>query len=178
MWGDIFMSAGKQLGSFIYARKQAESDRKWRDYNNAMVNLQNGQNQNALTVNALLAKRRFTQTALQIQKSGYATQASVELSAASTGTVGRSVNMQLFDVSRTTNEAHNRNRQELDDTFLEIDNKRQQSAMGAQTNLDLRSLPGPNPLTHMLGFAGDVLSNKEFRERYTNGRTGTPQGGR
>ena len=170
MWGDIFLSGGKAIGSYFAAKKQAEADRKWQAYNNAMTRLQDGMNQNALTINALLAKRKAQQQAVQIQQSEYTTKASVELAAAVTGTVGRSVNMQLFDVARTADQARNRNQQELDDTFLDIQHKREQSAMGAQINLDLRSLPSPNPVTYMLGFAGDVMSNKEVRARLGSGK--------
>lgn len=156
MWADIFMSAGTNIGSYFAARNKAKADRQWQKYNNAMTRIQDGQNQNALTTNELLARRRHKQQAVQIQKSEFSTKASVEVSAAAAGTVGKTVNMMLFDVTRTANEAQNRNDQELDDTFMQINHQRQQSAMGAQMNLDLRSIPSPSPLTYALGFAGDA----------------------
>lgn len=161
MWADIFMSAGTNIGSYFAARSKAKADRKWQQYNNAMVRLQDGQNQNTLTTNELLARRRHKQQAIQIQKSEFATKASVEVSAAAAGTTGKNVNMMLFDVTRTATEAQARNDTELDDTFLQINHQRQQSALGAQMNLDLRSIPSPSPLTYALGFAGDAYKALE-----------------
>lgn len=141
------------VGGFIAAQRKAESDRKWQAYNNKMVRLQDAQNQNSITTNENMRKERKATQVMQVQMSERATSASAEVAAASTGTIGRSVNMVLFDIGR--NAASARQAIEKDDDWqdAQTDNQRLQSAMQAEMQVDLRQIPGPNPATMMLGVA-------------------------
>lgn len=147
----------QSIGSFIAAGKKAESDRKWQDYNNRMTRLQDAQNQNALTSNENMRKERKHVQLMQVKMSETATKASAEVSAASTGTIGRSVNMVLFDVGR--NAARARSSIEKDDDWqdAQTDNQRMQSAMQTELQLDLRSIPGPSAASLMLGIGSGLV---------------------
>ena len=149
------------IGSFIAAGKKAESDRQWQEYNNKMTRLQDAQNQNALTTNENMRKERKHAQLMQVQKSETATKASAEVSAAATGTIGRSVNMVLFDIGR--NAANARTAIEKDDKQqdAQTDNQRMQSAMQTELQLDLRHIPGPSPATLMLGIGGGLIKGMQ-----------------
>lgn len=144
------------IGSYITASKKAESDRKWQDYTNKMTRLINAQNQNSLTTNENMMHERQQVSRMNVAKSEYSTEASAEVAAAATGTVGRSVNMVLFDIAR--NAAGARSRIDRDENFQEaqIDNQRQQSEMQTAQQIDTRYIPDPNPATAMLGIASDM----------------------
>lgn len=144
------------IGSLIYGSKKAKSDAKWQDYNNRMVMIQNGMNQNAITTNENMRRERLAIQKFSLQKQEMATIASAEVAAAATGTIGRSVNMVLFDINR--NAAQTRARMDKDSDYAEEQarNQRENAAMGAQTQLDLRTIPSPNPATAMLGIAGSI----------------------
>lgn len=141
------------IGSFIAESRKAEADRKWQAYNNAMVRLQDGQNQNSITTNENMRKERKATQVMQVQMSERATAASAEVSAAATGTTGNSVRAVLFDIGR--NAARARQQIEKDDDWqdMQTDQQRLSSAMSAEMNVDLRQIPTPNPTTMMLGIA-------------------------
>jgi hypothetical protein len=145
-----------QLGSYMAAQKKAEADRAWQDYNNRMTRMADAQNQNALTANENMLRERVHTMRKQIGMAEAATTASAEVAAAATGTTGRSVNMVLFDIER--NAAGKREDLERDEKMqlMQIDNKRQQSAFSAQAQLDLRTIPDPNPASYILGLTSDL----------------------
>ena len=146
----------QSVGSFIYQSRKAENDRLWQDYNNRMVRIQDGMNQNAITTNENMRKERLAMQKFSLQKQEMATTATAEVAAAATGTVGRSVNMVLFDINR--NAAQARAKLDRDDEYgdEQARNQREQSAMGAQLQLDLRDIPNPNPATMLMGIAGNI----------------------
>ena len=133
-----------QFGSFIAAGQKAESDRKWQAYNNKMTRLQDAMNQNSITTNENMRKESKHKQLMQIMKSERSTLASAEVSAASTGTIGRSVNMVLKDINR--NAATARAGIEKDDDWqdAQTDNQRLQSAMQTEMQIDLRHIPNPS----------------------------------
>lgn len=146
----------ESVGSFIYQRRKAENDRKWQAYNNKMVRIQDGMNQNAITTNENMRQERLAMQKFAVQKQEMSTLASAEVAAAASGTVGRSVNMVMHDISR--NAADMRGRLDQDDEYAkeQARNQREQSAMGAQLQLDLRSIPNPNPASMLMGIAGNL----------------------
>lgn len=156
--GKLGLDIISQVGSFIVQSRQAAADRKWQAYNNKMTRLQDAINQNALTSNERMRKEKKAVQLLQVQKSEGATVAKAEVSAAATGTVGRSVNMVIFDIKR--NAATARQSIERDDEMADeqTDHQRMLSAMSAQMQLDLRSLPGPSAGTLLAGL-GSTLYN-------------------
>lgn len=165
MWSDLQIQGGSSLvqtiGSFIAASKKAASDRLWQEYNNKMTRLADAMNQNALTTNENMAVERSQLQEFQIRKSEMITEATAEVSAAATGTTGRSVNAVLKDISRNAANASARRQLDLRNQFLQIDNQRQASAMQAQTQIDHSVIPSPNPATYILGFAADYTKLRQ-----------------
>ena len=145
------------FNSFITASKQAKQDRLWQEYNNKMVKMQDGMNQGVITTNDLMRKDRKQTQLMQIAKSEAAVTASAEVSAASTGTVGNSVNMTLFDIGRNASNA--RVALERDDDLQDVQsmNQRMQSAMGAEMQIDRKKINGPSPASLLLGLGEGVI---------------------
>jgi hypothetical protein len=178
-WTDIALSGAKSLGSFILSSAEAKNKRKWQKYNNAMLMLQSGQNNNVLTDNENMARERSAEEAFLIRRSEYITKASVEVEAAASGTVGRSVNMVLFDVGRNAAVADRDRQRDLDLQYLGFDNQRRQLAMETKMSLDTSDIPNPNPFSAALGFLGDTAGSwGDFKPmtataRTTSGNTGS-----
>lgn len=170
-WGDFAFSSGlsavKSGVSYLQAKEQAASDRRWQRYNNAMTMIAAGQANNAVTYNENLARERSTQQGVAIRRSEFITSASVEAAAAASGTTGRSVNQVLFDVERAAAEADSNRVNDLENQQEAFQQQRQQIAQQAMTQQDLRTIPSPSLATAMLGFATDVT--KQYREEKKRG---------
>ena len=148
----------QSVGSFIAAGQKAESDRKWQAYNNKMVRLQAGMNENVLTTNENMRKERKANQLMQVQLSEHATAATVEVSAAATGTIGRSVAMTLKDVSRNASRARQAIEKDDDMQDLQTDNQRLQNAMQTEMQIDLRHIPKPSMASLMLGMGSGLVT--------------------
>lgn len=162
-WSDMkvsgLTSVIQGVGSYIVAKKQAADDKRWRDYNNAMTNLQNAQNQNTITTNENLAIERSAEQAYQIRKSEYITKASAEVQAAATGTTGNSVDMVLFDIGRNAADADAKRLMDLEAQVLGFNNQRVTSNMQTAASIDYRVTPTPS-LTSSLLMTGADLTNQ------------------
>ena len=145
------------LGSYITASKKAKSDRKWQKYNNQLTNMQNAQNQNSITTNRLLIRERTFNQEQQIYKSEKATYASAEASAAASGTIGRSVNMVLFDINR--NAASARAANDLDAQYQDMQQVDQSISSQLQTymQMDLRKITGPSASSLLFGMSSSLV---------------------
>lgn len=156
------LSGGLQLvdtfNSYITASANRKVQQKWQEYNNAMVRFQNAQNQNGITTQELIRKESKGAKLLQIQKSERSTLAQAEVSAATTGTVGRSVNMQLFDIQR--NAADARANIETTDDYQDIvtQTQRWQSTIAAEMQMDRRPLPSAGSSAALLGIGSTLLN--------------------
>jgi hypothetical protein len=161
MWADnamLAVSGLKSLVGYSDARKQAVQDKKWQNYNNAMVRIQDAGNQNAITTNENIAREKATSDKFAVRKSAYITKASAEVSAAAAGTTGRSVDIALYDIGRNEAMMIDSVGKDLEAQYLQFTNQREGSAMQAKTSQDFRGLPQPNAATYMLGFATDAYS--------------------
>lgn len=149
------------LGSHKAAKEKAKSDKAWQEYNNKMVRINDALNQNTLTTNQNMRKERTAMQRLQLQRSEYATSAKVEVSAASTGTVGNSVNAALRDVRN--NAAEQQEQLDRDGVWqdLQIQNQRMLSTFQADSAVDLRTIPTPSSASLMLGLAKVGLDNRD-----------------
>jgi hypothetical protein len=159
MWTSQMMSQGfgsamSQIGGFIAKSKQAKSDKLWQKYNNAMVRLQDGLNQNVLTTNENIAREAALEQRFAIRRSEYTVLASANVAAAASGTVGRSVTHTMNDIKRNAARADAQVSQDFEMQKLQITNQRVQSGMQAQMSLDLRKITGPSPIALALGLAG------------------------
>lgn len=171
-WTDMALSGAKNIGSYILANADAKNKRKWQKYNNTMLRLQSGQNQNTLTDNENMLRERSQEEAFLIRRSEYITKASVEVAAAATGTAGRSVNMVLFDVGRNAAIADRDRQRDLQLQYLGIDNQRKSEAMGLAMSIDQTNIPNPNPFGYALDFLSGAGSFKDLGNRTVARDTG------
>lgn len=160
MWTDLAISGGLSLlrngMAYSDAKKSSEAKQAWQSYKNTMTQLSNVNNQNIITTNENLARSKSIDQAFQIDRSEYITSAQAEVSAAASGTGGRSVNAVMFDIEHNASVAQSRRRQDLEDQYLQFDNQRQQSQFQAAMSMDYSPIPEPNPATYMLNFATDA----------------------
>lgn len=155
-WGSVFMrglpGAVGSLVGYITASQDAKQQRKWQAYNNALVRLQNAQNQNAITTNEGMATERASEAEYAIRKSEYITKGSAEVSAAATGTIGRSVDLVLFDIGRNAAKASADKARDLGYQMLGFQQQRESSNLQTEMNIDRASIPGPNPADMVMGL--------------------------
>lgn len=145
------------LGSYISASKKAKSDRKWQKYNNQLTQMQNAMNQNSITTNRLMARERTFNQKQQIDKSEKATYASAEAAAAASGTIGRSVNMVLFDINRNAATARGAADRDYQYQDMQQVNQSLSSQFDTATQLDLREITGPSAASLLFGI-GNALT--------------------
>lgn len=160
MWSDMALSGGlaalRAGTSFIQAGKDADAKKAWQNYKNTMTVLSNANNQNIITTNDNIARTASSNQSFQIERSEYLTDAQAEVSAAASGTGGRSPNAVLFDIGRNTDMAQSRRQADLEAQYNQNDNQRQQSAFQAANAMDYSPIPQPNSATAILGFATDM----------------------
>lgn len=138
------------LGDYANAKAESKAKRAWQRYSNTMVRLSDGINQNAITVNEILASDASAQQAFDIQVGELQAGSSTEVAAAASGVKGRSVTAALYDVQRNANIAEARRQEELKNTYLSIDQQRISSAMSAAMQQDHSYIPKPNFFQTML----------------------------
>jgi len=161
-----YLSAGLQLGSMLSSynadKASSKASRAIQAYNNAMVQLSNSVNQNAITQNELLAQQAFNQQAIQLQRGSILTQARVEVSAAAAGVKGRSVNQALFNVQRNAANQERQRQLSLRNANLAFDQQRVQSAMSAAMQTDHSYIPKPKFGTYLLKAASSMYGSMDF----------------
>lgn len=159
-WSDMALDGSvslvQNIGSYIIAGKQRKAQKKWQEYNNKLVNLQNAINQNALVTNAGMAVDASAEQAFAIRKSEYITKGQVETAAAASGTIGRSVDLVLFEVGKNAANADAKRADDLKYQLLGIDQQSQASNMQTELQVDRTYMPRPNAAAYMMNFAGDM----------------------
>lgn len=158
--GQYALAGASQVIGYLAAAKKAAADRKWQEYNNKMTRLANAQNQNSITANEILTRKRNALEEFNIRLSGDATKAKIEAQAAATGTTGRSVEAALFDVSRNTANASARREMDWEVQQMQFNQNRQSSQLQTDTQIDYATIPSPNPASYLLGFAADAMDIK------------------
>lgn len=144
---------------------EAAYRRKVQAYNNAMVGVANALNQNALTSNQVQAVDRSTAQGFAIERARDMQLAEAEVSAAATGTAGRSVNQTLNTLNFSANLAQSDRLRDLDAQLKSIEQQRLNSEIQAEQSRDyslildpvLRSAgTKPSAVSAMLGIATDL----------------------
>jgi hypothetical protein len=149
--GQAGASLASSIGGFIAQSIQAKSDAAWARYNNAMLLIQNGMNQNVITTNENIKREQMLQKRFAIEKSKYVTTSSAEVVAAATGTIGRSVNAVLFDVQRNATQAQQQNNREFEYVKVSDDQERVASTLHTNLSMDLSKMSS-NETSKMLGL--------------------------
>lgn len=162
MFADMALDGGLALlrrgVSFIGAKKEADAKKAIQNYKNTMVALAGASNQNIITTNENLIRSRDADTAFDITRTEYITEAKAEVQAAATGTGGRSVNATLFDVERNAEVAQARRRQDLEAQYMNLDAQRESSAFQTSLQIDRSYIPEPSGAAFALGLSTDAMS--------------------
>lgn len=156
MWMQMGMNALNGLSGFIQSSREAKYRRKVQEYNNAMTRLANAQNQNAVTTNQNMAVERSLAQQFEIERSEYVTLGRAETAAAAADTEGRSVNQTMYQIHRSADEAESKRQADLQSQLAQFTQQRKNSALQQQQQLDYSYIPSPNPVTAMLGIAGNM----------------------
>lgn len=155
MWLQAGLGLASGITDFITKSREAKYREKLQAYNNAMVNLSNATNQNAITTNQNAAIERSVVAGFQQERTRFTTIAEAEVSAAASDTAGRSVNQTLYQIERSAEEAESARLSDLEMQVAGFDQQRVNSAVQASQQIDRSYIPQPNPVTAMLGMATD-----------------------
>jgi len=151
-----FLSAGMQYKA---AKAQAAAQKAWQEYSNKMARLSNSMNQNAITVNEILAMEAFADQAVQLKKGGIIGAAKVETAAAAAGVKGRSVNQAMFDVQRGVAQREAQRQQSFKNAKLAFDQQRVQSSMSAEMQQDYTYIPKPQAASYFLSALSSSMGS-------------------
>lgn len=151
MAAQLGLSALQGAASYKAKKQQAEAQEKWRKYNNAMVNLGNAMNQNAITQNEVLAMQNSVFQATELKKLNIQQTGAVAAAAAAAGVKGRSVNQSMFNVQRNAANADRDRQISLQNQFAAFDQQRLQSGMSAAMQQNHTQIQKPSLLNEMAG---------------------------
>lgn len=138
------------IGAYYANKAKVKAQRKMKAYRNAMVNISNAINQNALTTNTTLSIQQSARQAKALRQDELTTLGSAQVSAAAAGVKGNSVNSTFFDIKRQAGVLESNRERDLEHTFLQIDQQRLSSSLSAVQNQDLTHLPGPRFSSYLL----------------------------
>lgn len=169
-----------QMQSYKNQKAAVEYQRKLQDYNNKMVYLSAAMQQNTITTNVTNAIQQSAMQAVDIQKAVSDAVGETAVSAAATGTTGRSVDMAITNVERQGAAQEYVRQEQLQSVFDSADAQRQNVAMQAQLQQDLtwyQSPTKPSSTAAFLGIVGGVagsLSAYNSRNQSTSEGTEKP----
>lgn len=155
---DIGLSLFQDKKKFQAADEKADANIAWINYSNAMTDLSNSINQNAITTNEVLAVQASDLRALDISKVSIAQAAQANVVAAAAGVKGRSVNQSIFDIQRNAATADYNRVVELNNQFLAFDQQRLNSSMSARLNQNYSYVAKPSASTALLGSVSSALT--------------------
>ncbi|HXB13647.1 MAG TPA: hypothetical protein VNZ45_16790 [Bacteroidia bacterium] len=159
------LSAGMSLlsagSSYMAAKQQNEFAQKWQTYSNAMVNIQNGQNQNSISNNEQVAVTEAVNTDINIQKSALILGAKQQVQAAAAGVQGRSVNQSLMAIQAQASEARSNNQTNLTNQLNSYASQREQGNMTTAMEQKNSYLPTPQIANYLLPTLGKMTDNMQ-----------------
>lgn len=149
----------KAIGTYIQQSRQAKSDKKWQEYNNKMIRIQDGINQNNITINQNMAIERQVRESYQLRQAEYQTESAATAAAAAVGAEGNSVDKVLLQVSQ--NEARMQSQLKTDMNYQKVnfDNQRQSSTMQTMMQIDYTQIPKPNLAQSLLSWGSETANN-------------------
>jgi hypothetical protein len=148
------LGAGSSYGS---AAAEAKARKAMQVYNNKMAHIADAMNQNAITTNVTMAIQQSARQAPQLQQQAMQVTGQVEVQAAATDTVGRSVNQALKMVARGAANQEYARREDLKTQFLQADEQRRQSALSAKLQEDHSYIPKPNAASALFSAGTSIL---------------------
>lgn len=151
------MSLLQQGSSYGAAAAEARARRKLQEYNNKMSRISDALNQNAITTNVTKAIQASSRAAIALQDQVREITAAADVQAASTGTVGRSVDMVMNEISRGAAQQEYTRQEDLKAYFLQADQQRKQSALSAKLNQDNSYIPKPSAASALFNVGMDAM---------------------
>lgn len=142
--------------SFITARREAKSQKRWQDWRNKMLAFANAEQQNTITLNERMAIQRSAMERQAIQTSARLTGASTAVSAAAAGVTGRSVIQTMNQVKRNAAAAEYRRETDLKQQLMGFQIQRESLNMQEVQQREYNPIPTPSGASQMLGFATDM----------------------
>lgn len=139
----VFSGYQSQRQQYANQKAMAEYNRKMQEYRNKMTMLSAAQQQNTITQNVTSAIQSSAVVATDIQKKVQEATGSAEVSAAATGTTGRSVEMVNSSIERAGAAQEYSRQQQLQQVFDSADTQRQNVAMQAVMQQDLNWYQNP-----------------------------------
>ena len=137
---------------------KAKAQKAWQAYTNKMVEFSHGQTQNSITTNELLASDALTNQAFQLRKESMFIRGQVEVSAATAGVKGRSVNLAIRQVVGNSAARESERQEAFRTTMLGVDQKRKSAAMNAAMQKDNSYIPKPKAASYYLGAVSKTAS--------------------
>jgi len=168
MWGQI----GGAIANFITASREAQSKKEWQEYNNKMVNLQNGMNQNAITQNNSIARQVVLNNRINLMRSTMVATAKVRANAAAAGVAGQSVENTVLGLNRNSTIAGHNQTIGLEREIAANEVKRIQSVLGASLQQDRSHIPTPNPMGLLAGIASGFTQGQQNQGPQSGGTQG------
>lgn len=145
--GGNFLSA---FMSYEADKAEAKARRAWQAYQNKMVQLSAGLQQDALTTNQIFAMDALTQQGFQADRQTMDTLGSTEVAAAAAGVKGKSVNLAMRDVMRTAGMRQAERQEAFKNTMLGFETQRRQVAMSAAMQKEYSYIPKPKMASYLL----------------------------
>lgn len=139
------------MGQYSADKAQAKAQKAIQKYKNKMARIADAINQNALTTNTTLAIQQSAQQAVYQRKDELSSLGSTAVAAAAAGVRGKSVTASLLDVKRGAALIEKQRSDDLQHTFMQIDQQRLGSALSAVQNQDLSYIPKPSFGTYLVG---------------------------
>lgn len=161
MWAMAIMG-GLQLAGALSQHSaqeaQAKYQKAYQKYQNTMTMLSGAQSQNSITQNDIQAEAAFAEQAVGIKQQTILTEASAEVSAASAGVKGRSVNQAMMDIDRNAAVAERQRQINLTNSRLSFDQERRNTALQVESSKDRSYIPQPSLASSLIGAAANTYS--------------------
>ena len=168
-----FSPFGKAIAGFITASKEAAYQRKMAAYQNKMARLQAGRMHNTITINQQEQRAAEVRAKLGVQRNALKASAAAEVSAASVGASGGSVEDTLFNVGRNEARKSHMLSQQYDAQVAAMENQRHAIELDVALR-KVRPAPGPNVASLLFDLAGlgaqaNTVEQNRVQSNGTNG---------
>ena len=157
-----FGGFAKGIASFISASQQAKSQKAWAKYENTMRALQAAEANNNITANIVEERSAETAAKLIVQGNALKASASAEVSAATVGASGGSVEATLFDIGRNEAKKLNQTGDQYDASVRSMEAQRRQIAINLAVGKKHVGR-GPSPVGLLFGALGGAMSPSSAR---------------
>lgn len=147
-WLDFGLSAGMDLlkagMGYMQAKQQADSDKAWARYHNALIRLQTSENLNNISEQREMNREASLKQGMQIKQAQYTTEASATVAAAAAGVQGRSVDQTMNQIDTNAAEAESNRLRQLQWQNNAFESQRRATVLQAQASMETpKSDPSP-----------------------------------